>query len=856
MKNLYYLFMLLICTVGYSQHTDDILKHPITYYLPDISYDSKIMTPEQYLGYQIGEQHISHDQALSYVKYLDQASDKVELVEYARSHEKRQLVTLYISSIENLKNKENIRKAHLNMADMNGSLDTNVPLVLYQGYSIHGNEPSGINASMLVAYYLVAGQSPEVKTLLDNCFIIFDPCYNPDGVQRFSNWANSHKGYNLISDPISREYNEMWPGGRTNHYYFDLNRDWLLLTHPESRGRVSHYHKWKPNVLTDHHEMGTNSTFFFQPGVPSRVNHNTPLANQDLTEEIATYHAAALDQIGSLYYSKEGFDDFYIGKGSTYPDVHGAVGILFEQASSRGHYQESVNGKLSFPFTIRNQVVTSLSTQKACVAMKAKLMKFKNDFYKQAKTEAESNPIKGYVLTDNDVAKMNQFADILKIHEIKMYATENDIKIGDKTFPKGSSIVVPLMQNQYKLIKSSFELVRKFQDSLFYDVSAWTLPLAFDLQYAEINSSQLNNLYNNSKAITSLPLDITTNLDKNVYAYTAAWNQAFAPAFTNALLDEGIILKSITENVSTNGLKLEPGTIVIAMSNQVKDKDVMKLLLEKLSKKYQIKLQPLQSGVGMDGLSMGHPSNIAIPQLNVFTIVGNGVASNDVGELWHYMDHRINKAMTMVDKKDISRLDLNRYNTMVLVDGSYSDLPETFIKKLDDWVRKGNKIIAQGNSIDFLKSKALIKLNNPKEETTAPVNLGYAGASNQSGANVVGGSIFNTVADLTHPLCYGIQDAQIALFKQGSTIYTPTENPYATPLKYSKTNTILSGYIPQGFDKKLAGNAAATVHSAGSGTVICFPDNVLFRGYWWGGFRLMSNALFMSQNISNGTKER
>jgi hypothetical protein len=856
MKQLYSLLICLTFSSIMAQHTDEILKKPITYYLPDISYDNKIKTPEQFFGFQIGEQHVSHDQAYAYVKYLDEVSDKVEMIEYARSHERRPLVTLYISSTDNLKNKEKIRQAHLKMADMEGSVDESVPLVLYQGYSIHGNEPSGINASMLVAYYLVAGQSGDVKKLLDDCFIILDPCYNPDGVQRFSNWANSHKGYNLISDPISREYNEMWPGGRTNHYYFDLNRDWLLLTHPESRGRVAHYHQWKPNVLTDHHEMGTNSTFFFQPGVPSRVNHNTPYANQELTEEIGTYHADALDQIGSLYYSKEGFDDFYIGKGSTYPDVHGAIGILFEQASSRGHYQESVNGVLTFPFTIRNQVVTSLSTQKASLNMKSKLMKFKNDFYKQAKAEAEANPIKGYILYDQDQVKLNQLTEILRIHDVKMYASSNEVKVGNKSYPKGKSIIVPLQQNQYKLIKASFELVRKFQDSLFYDVSAWTMPLAFDLQYDELNANQIGSSYEKGKTITALPLEIKSTTDKEVYAYTASWNQAYSPAFLNALLDQKMVIKSITSPTKTNGLTLQPGTIVIPMNNQPMEKEKVKMLLDKMSKKFQVSLIPLATGVGMDGLSMGHPSNVSIPDVKVFTIVGQSVANNDVGELWHYMDHRLQKAITMVDKKDIARLDLNRYNTMILVDGNYNDLPETFVKKLEEWIRKGNKIIGQGNSIDYLKSKGFIKINNPKEDSNTFPNVGYAGASNQRGARVVGGSIFNTEADLTHPLCYGIGDINIPLFKQGETIYSPTENQYATPIKYSKTNTILSGYIPAGFDKKLAGNAAATVHSVGSGTIICFPDNVLFRGYWWGGFRLMSNALFMSHNIDGSTKER
>jgi len=294
-----------------------------------------------------------------------------------------------------------------------------MPVVIYQGNSIHGNEPSGGNGALATAYYLAAAQGEYIDDLLDNAIILLDPCYNPDGFQRFSSWVNSHKGKNLISDPNSREYNEVWPRGRTNHYWFDLNRDWLLLTHPESQGRIRHFHHWKPDILTDHHEMGSNSTFFFQPGIPSRTNPNTPKLNQELTAEIATFHAAALDEIGSLYYSKESFDDYYYGKGSTYPDAQGCIGILFEQASSRGHYQSTDHGILTFPFSIRNQVATMLSTQKAGLALRKDLLEYKRKSFKEAQSLASSNGVKGYVFNDDgDPYRAERFIAILQQHQI------------------------------------------------------------------------------------------------------------------------------------------------------------------------------------------------------------------------------------------------------------------------------------------------------------------------------------------------------------------------------------------------------------------------------------------------------
>ncbi|WP_420581129.1 M14 family zinc carboxypeptidase [Reichenbachiella sp.] len=290
----------------------------LDYYLPEnINYNPAIPTPQSVIGHEVGEWHVSHDKLVQYLYALADASDRVEIEEYARSHENRPLLTLKISSPENIQNLANIRTEHLKLSDYNQSkaLDlSKMPLVAYLGYSIHGNEASGSNAALLVAYYLAAAQGDEIEKWLENMVILLDPSYNPDGLNRFASWVNSKKGMNVVSDPNNIEQNEPWPGSRTNHYWFDLNRDWLPIQHPESKGRIRQYHKWKPNVLTDHHEMGTNGTYFFQPGIPSRNNPLVPSKTYELTQKIADYHANALDEIGTLYYSKESFDDFYMGK--------------------------------------------------------------------------------------------------------------------------------------------------------------------------------------------------------------------------------------------------------------------------------------------------------------------------------------------------------------------------------------------------------------------------------------------------------------------------------------------------------------------------------------------------------------
>ena len=825
------------------------------YYLPKGEYDSKIPTPHDVLGYNPGDWHVSHDQLVTYLKAVDASSDRIQMHEYARSHENRPLYTVIISDPSNLARLEDIRMDHLKLTDqsISDNIDIeNLPAILYQGYSIHGNESSGANAAMINAYYLAAGTSSEVKHTLKNTVILMDPCYNPDGLNRFASWANTHKSKTLVSDPASRELNEVWPRGRTNHYWFDLNRDWLLLTHPESQGRIKVFHDWRPNVLTDHHEMGTNSTFFFQPGIPSRTNPNTPQLNQDLTEKIGTYHAAALDSIGSLYYTKASFDDFYYGKGSTYPDANGCIGILFEQASSRGHLHESSNGILSFPFTIRNQFVTSLSTQKATAHMRKELINFKRDFYKRQKKEAETSKIKGYVITDQDHVKLSNFHRILNSHKIDMYQLDQDLSIDGKQYKKEDSYYIPMDQNQYLMVKTIFEKVRTFPDSLFYDVSAWTLPLAFDLTYSETNKA----LKRGEKIISMNP---TGNLHaiEGAYAYILDWKSYNSPAALYQVMKNGLRSKVINKTFSLEtgaGMhKFNLGDVVIPIQNQSLERNEIEDLLTEISMVYQVDFYGVKTGWADNNMTLGNPEVDILEMPSIALIVGEGVSSYDAGEVWHHLDQRYNIPLTMMDKRQLFRAKMSRYTTLIMVSGQYRDLSSSDLKKIQDWIKEGGNLILFRNAIDWAIEKDIINLERVKskeEDSSGQAKYKLSPASN--GANVLGGAIFEAKMDLSHPLCYGYDNDQIALFRRGIRLYETPSNKYSSPVMYTE-EPVASGYIPRGFDKKAAGRAAVTVHQSGSGKVICFQDNLLFRGYWYGGNKLFGNSIFFSNVIDSRT---
>lgn len=837
-------------------------KKELTYYLPNISYNADIPTPEAFLSYQIGEWHISHDQQLMYMKALAAASPRVQLTEYGRSYENRPLVYLTITSEANQERIDEIQAQHQKLSDPGQSQNidiSNMPAVIYQGFSIHGNEPSGGNAAPLVAYYLAAGQGAEVEKLLNEVVILLDPCFNPDGFHRFSTWANMHKNKNLIGDPQDREYNEVWPRGRTNHYWFDLNRDWLPLQHPESRGRLHAFHEWKPNILTDHHEMGTNSTFFFMPGEPQRTNPITPPMNQELTGRIGDYHAAALDKIGSLYYSKEGYDDFYYGKGSTYPDANGCIGILFEQASSRGHLQESINGELSFPFTIRNQVTTALSTQAAAVGLREDLLSYQKKFYDEAVDLAKKDQRAAFVFGEpNDPGRLHQFLKILQQHQIELYQLKRPLHTGNHNFDPASSYVVPLEQSQYRIIRGIFDTMTSFQDSLFYDVSSWTLPLAFNIPYAELSKKDYARDMLGAKMDSGVQEKTAVKPAFSDYAYLLEWDNYYAPKAIYQVLNKELRAKVATGSFTLGNRTYPAGTIMIPAQNQSMDAQEIHQHLAAITESSGVIFGPVQTGLTPDGIDLGSNSFRPLKTPKVLLIGGNGVSSYEAGEVWHLLDQRYDIPITIADIDRFSRLDLSRYNTIVMVDGSYNEINASGLSKLKDWTNEGGTIIAYKRAVQWLSSKGLagveFKKQASKKEDKPPLRP-YDKLSDDNGAKVIGGAIFEVKLDLSHPIAFGFRNDKLPVFRRGTLFFERSQNAYASPAVYTD-KPLLSGYINASNLEQLSGSAAVVISGTGSGRVICLADNPNFRAFWYGTNKLFANALFFGNLISSGAVER
>lgn len=837
------------------------------YYLPPaVKYDPKIPTPQAILGFEVGEWHVSHDRLVTYMYALDHASDRISIEQTGQTHEGRPLLLLTITSPKNHAKIEALRTQHLQLCDptKSGSLDVkNMPLVFYLGCSIHGNEASGANAGLLMAYHLAAAQGSEIEKYLENTIILFDPSFNPDGLQRFSSWVNARKSKLVNADPNDTEHNEAWPGGRFNHYWFDLNRDWLVAQQPESQARVKKFQQWRPNVLTDHHEQGTNATFFFMPGVPSRVNPLTPDKNQELTKKMGLYHAKALDEIGSLYFTQEGYDDFYYGKGSTYPDAQGSIGILFEQASSRGHAQESVNGVLRFPFTIRNHFTTMLSSLKAVNEMHDELLSYQRDFYKNAAADAAKEVTKAFIIgSPKDKTKSHLFAEMALRQNIEVYKLSSTQTVNGKTFDAETSFIIPLNQQQSKLIHGMFDRQLKFEDSLFYDISSWVLPLAFGLEYEEIKTPPVLG-----EKVLEVKMPEGKIIGSGDYAYLFEPFGYYTPRAVYRLLSKGLRVKVSNEPFHANGKRFERGSILIPVDNQEKlAPEQIKTLLKEIAENDGIDVYALSTGLDYEGVSLGSGSFVTLRKPEIAMLVDTGVSPTDAGEIWHLMDVRFQIPITMIPMQVFNTASISRYNTLIFPEGAYGAISESAKEKLKAWVQAGGVAIGFENAVNWFTSSGLAKFEVKKEEDLPAARLpdgqGQAGKKDSAkpkpyadidearGAQETSGAIFEADADLTNPLLYGYTNSKIALFKSNNIFMQRAAGAYANPLSYG-ANPLLSGYIAKPNYNRLKNSSCLGVSSVGKGKVIGFTENLSFRAFWFGTNKILTNAIFFGNTLSN-----
>lgn len=847
MKFTKFVFVMMFATIMVSPATAQ------DYFFKDKApFDASIPTPEEFLGRPIGAQHTRHDLIVAYLTKLAELSDRAEIETYGQTHEMRKLVMLRVSTSENLKNLESIKNEHLKFVDPSQS-PTNyndVPVFIQLGYNVHGNEPSSSEAALLTAYTLVASNSPEVKNYIENAVIFIDPTINPDGRDRHTQWANQFLAKEIVSDGADAEHNETWPGGRTNHYWFDLNRDWLLAVHPESQGKLKWYHEWYPNVVTDFHEMGTNSNHFFEPMKPiGSLDPIMPKENyEDLNNMFAPYFVDALDKIGSFYYTKESFDGTYPGYGSSYPDLQGALALLFEQASSRGHLQDTDYGTMSFAFTIRNQYTSGIATIKASVENKAYLRQYQQNFFKTAMTKKAPTGFAAYEFGDAyDNNRNKAFIDYLLKHKIKVYKN-------------GAKFTVPLKQPQHRMVQTMFETYSKYRDSVYYDASAWSVANFYNMKYRGLKSANLGEEITATESINKV-----TSVPKSDYAYIMDWDDYYAPSALYYMQKKGLIVASAFKAFSSKtnlGIKdFGYGSIMIPVSKQQKlSADKVYEIVREAQKKFSVPIYSASTGFSIKGIDLGSNNFRTVKKPKAAILVGDGVSSYEAGEVWHLLDTRTKMPITKLQTNRLRGAWLDKYNTLIMVSGSYSTLDSIKRQNIKDWTAKGNTLITIASASKWAVDKKLVKEklttkpkpnNKDKKDKAEPVErLPYVDAGENLGRERLGGGIYQVDLDITHPLGFGYRNNLVPVYKNNNVFLAPSTSAYGTVAKYTK-NPHIDGFISeQNMNTYLKPSASLIVSQLGRGRVVMFADNPNFRGAWYGTNRLFLNALFLGNHIS------
>jgi hypothetical protein len=554
-----------------------------------------------------------------------------------------------------------------------------------------------------------------------------------------------------------------------------------------------------------------------------------------------------LDKIGSLYYTKESFDGTYPGYGSSYPDLQGGLALLFEQASSRGHVQDTDYGKITFPFTIRNQFTSTFATIKAAVENKGYLRKYQQEFFKSSLTKKAKSGFSGYEFQEKyDQNRKKAFIEQLLTHKIKVYKN-------------GDTYTVPLKQPQHRMVQTMFETYDKYRDSVFYDASAWSVANFYNIKYKGVQSVKLGTEVTSSKGIVQ-----NNKIKKAAYAYIVNWDDYNTPAALYYMQSKGLkvaaAFKPFTINTLNGEVNFNYGSLLIPVGKQEKTSAAVYQIVLEAQEKFKVPVFGTNSGYSLKGIDLGSTNFRVLEKPKVAMLIGEGVNSYEAGEVWHLLDTRIHLPITKIRISNYNRANLDIYNTIVMVSGNYSQLDSLKRQKLKNWTAKGNTLITIAGGSKWLIDKKMVKesltkdasLKVKKEENEKKVvkRLPYVEASEHIGRERLGGAIFEVDLDVTHPLGFGYRSSKLPVYKNNLVFLSPSKNPYATVAKYSE-NPHIDGYISKNnLEKFIKPSASIVVSGIGKGRVVLFADNPNFRGAWFGTNKLFLNALFLGGKIN------
>ena len=802
-------------------------------------FSQNIQSPKEFLGYELGKQFTRHHRVVDYFTYVSTQLDNVLLEKYGETNERRPLYVSYISSKKNIENIEQIRHNNLGQTGLKPASINDIAIV-WLSYNVHGNEASSTEASMQTLYELVTTK----KDQLENTLVIIDPCINPDGRDRYANWYNQVKSEPYNTDQNAKEHREPWPGGRANHYLFDLNRDWAWATQIESTQRLKIYNKWMPHVHVDFHEQSMNNPYYFAPAAEPFHEIITDW-QRNFQTQIGKNHARYFDKNGWLYFTKESFDLLYPSYGDTYPTYMGAIGMTYEQAGG-GMGGLGVDTDHGYELTLVDRVAHHKTTGLSTVEIASKNAITLNTEFKKF-FDTGSFKYKSYVLKNENKDKTTRLLALLDKHQIDYEFTNKGLVKGYNYLTQQESrmsvntkdLVIHTQQPKGKMVKVLFEPNAKLTDSLTYDITAWSLPYAhgFKAIASTIKVSSRKDVM----------VDTANNeIDQNAYAYVSKWNSLEDASFLAALLQADVRVRFSEKDFTIEGNSYAKGTLIILRGDNKTNKEFDKQITS-IAQNNNRKLTPVQTGFVSSGKDFGSSSVNPINKQKVAVISGKGTSSLSFGEIWHFFENQLHYPLTALDTDYINRVDLDEYDVLIIPNGYYSSiLNKSGLEKINNFAQAGGTVIAIGTALRSFVNKEGFALKSKKptegKENKTPNLTTYEDTRRNRANTLITGAIFKSKVDNSHPLAFGYDDVYFSL-KLNNASYAYLQNG-SNVAYFNKSATNLAGFAGKKALKNIPESLLFGEERKGSGSIIYMVDNPLFRSFWDNGKLFFVNAIF------------
>lgn len=806
-------------------------------------------SPSEYFGYEIGSTFHRHHQMVEYVNYLaGQNNPKAKIIEYGKTAENRKLFVVAISSPENLSNLEDIRQNNLkSIGLMEGTPTQKQPAIAWLSYNVHGNEAVSMEASMEVMYKLLKNNGGEFNTILSNSVIIIDPCINPDGRDRYANWYNQKVGTSPNANPLSAEHAEPWPGGRTNHYLFDLNRDWAWLVQDESKQRMALYNAWMPHLHADFHEQGVNSPYYFAPA--AKPYHEDVTAWQrEFQQKVGQYNKKEFDKNGWLYFSNERFDLLYPSYGDTYPTLNGAFGMTYEQGGIRGGLAyELLNGDtLTLKQRISHHVATSFAALNALADNSVKNVEEFVKYFEKSRNNPEAL-YQTYVIKAKDSeTKLEEFAKHMDKLGIQYGMAGKNLLATGYSFQeykqKGFTIepndlIMSMNQPKSKLLKVLMEPKSTVEDSLTYDITAWALPYAYGLKAYSLKEKLTFKKYEFHKNVNQI------NNEKKAYAYLLRWNSFTDTKLLAAILKQKIKVRHSETAFEIEGKAFEKGTLIVTRTSNEALGDRLGKIITETANYFNLPVYQVFTGMVTKGYDFGSENIAIIKPPRVAIVGGENADSNAFGEVWHYFDKQIEYPATVVNSDIIMNNGFTKFDVLIFPRGNFNRvINESSARNIAEWVKTGGKLILMENSNSAFVDKPgfEIKRKEAKKDTTATQKV-YENREREELSEDTPGSIYAISMDNSHPLAFGYDKTYHSLVLQVSD-YQLLKTGWNVGI--IKGNDLVAGFSGKKAQEKLKNSLIFGVEESRNGQIVYMINNPLFRGFWQNGKLLFANAVF------------